>query len=396
MIDRLSRLAAVACLGLLAAACGGGDEATPPPQPPPPPTPVAATADTTPAPVATAAPAPKPSLAELEATAGKTILDAMNARDAAKYASVYSDDVQYNVAGMPPTNGKADLVKGTQMFFDQFKDLKFWITRTWTSNDMVVTEWGWTGTDTGGMMGKPATNKAAGSLGVTIAWFTPDGQIKKENRYSDFGTIAAQLGMAGKMKAKPVPTAASSIEAHVAKGTPDEAKLNDWAKTQYAAMDAKKEADWLATMDDNADFWDSAAPTEKPMKGKAEAKKFFGMWTKAFPDAATTIVTSTPVEDFVIVETEMKGTQKGALGPIAASKKPVDLHAVDIYQVKDGKMIHGWGYSNGMELMMQIGAIKGPGDPSRTNGAKPDDKAKPTEKGTKPADAKGTTGKPKP
>ncbi|MEO8797656.1 MAG: ester cyclase [Polyangiaceae bacterium] len=382
MINRFSRLAALAALSILAVACGGGDEVAPPPQPPPPPAPVAA-ADTTPAPTAQA-PAPKPSLAELEATANKAILDAMNARDAAKYTAVYTDDVQYNVAGMPSTTGKADLTKGTQAFFDQFKDLKFWITRTWTKNDMVVSEWGWSGTDTGGMMGMKPTEKPAGSLGVTVAWFTPDGLIKKEDRYSDFGTVAAQLGMA-KMKAKPVPTPTSSIEAHVAKGTPDEAKLNDWAKGMFTAMDSKKETDWLATMDDNADFWDSAATKAAPMKGKADAKKFFGMWTKAFPDAQTTILTSTPVEDFVIVETETKGTQKGALGPIAASKKPVDLHAVAIYQVKDGKMVHGWTYSNGMELMTQIGAIKAPGAAKEAG-------AKPADKGTKPA--AGAKGKP--
>jgi steroid delta-isomerase-like uncharacterized protein len=357
----IGRFGAAAMLGMLAAACGGGDAATPPPAPPP--APVAAV-DTTPAPTASAAPTPaKPTLAELEATAQKTIVDAMNAHDSAKYASVFTDDVSDNLMGMPGTSTKADAQKNVQMFFDQYKDLKFWITRTWTKNDMVATEWGWSGTDTGGMMGHPATEKQAGSMGLTISWFTPDGLIKKEDRYIDFGTIAAQLGLS-KMKAPAIPTAPTSIEAHVAKGTPAEDQASAFATTMYAAMDNKKEADFLATMDDNADFVDNAGPMAGVPTKKADAKKFLAMWSKAFPDAKTTITNSFGVEDFVIVESNMNGTQKGALGPMKASNKPVSLHSAEIYQIANGKMIHGWSYSNGGELMMQIGMMKHDGKPA--------------------------------
>ncbi|MEO7112771.1 MAG: ester cyclase [Polyangiaceae bacterium] len=356
MMNVFGRLGAVACLGMLAAACGGGDAAAPPPAPPP--APVAAV-DTTPAPTASAAPTPaKPTLAELQATAIKTIADAMNAHDSAKYASVFTDDVSDNMMGMPSTSTKADAQKNIQMAFDQYKDMKFWVTRTFTKNDMVATEFGWSGTDTGGFMGKPATEKQAGTMGLTVAWFTPDGLIKKEDRYMDFGTVAAQLGMS-KMKARAVPTASTSpIEAHVAKGTPAEDAANGFATTMYTAMDSKKEADFLATIDDNGDFVDNAGPMAGVVTKKADAKKFFAMWTKAFPDAKTTITNSFGVEDFVIVESTMNGTQKGALGPMKASNKPVSLHSAEIYQIANGKMIHGWSYSNGGELMMQIGMMK--------------------------------------
>ena len=390
------RLGALMAIGVLAAACGGGDEAAKPVQQPAPPPPVAA--DTTPAPTATvAAPTPaKPTMAELQATALKSIVDAMNAHDSAKFVSAYTDDVQSNVFGMPPVASKADLQKNIQMFFDEYKDLKFWVTRTWTKGDMVATEWGWSGTDTGGFMGAKPTEKPAGSMGLTVAWFTPDGLIKKEDRYVDFGTMLTQLGIV-KGKAKPVPTAASSVEAHVAKGTPDEDKNLAWATAIYSSMDNKKEADFLGALDDNSDFTDASSPMPAPMKGKAEAKKFFGMWTKAFPDQKNTITNSFAVEDFVIVEDNMTGTQKGPIGPIAASKKPVNVHSVDIYQLANGKMVHGWSYSNSGELMMQIGVMKPPGqapaaaDAKGAKDAKGGD-AKATDKG---AAGKGTTPAPK-
>jgi steroid delta-isomerase-like uncharacterized protein len=360
MKNGIGRLGAVSMLGILAAACGGGDAATPPPAAPQP-APVAAV-DTTPAPTATAAPTPaKPTLAELEATALKTITDAMNAHDSAKFVAAYTDDVSSNVAGFPATSTKADLQKNVQMIFDQYKDMKFWISRTWTKNDMVATEWGWSGTDTGGFMGHPATEKQAGNVGLTVAWFTPDGLIKKEDRYSDFGTVMAQLGLS-KMKARAIPTAPASIEAHVAKGTPAEDQATPWATTMYTAMDSKKEADFLATIDDNGDFVDNAGPMAGVVTKKPDAKKFLAMWSKAFPDAKTTITNAFGVEDFVIVESNMNGTHKGALGPMKASNKPVSLHSVEVYQIANGKMVHGWSYSNGGELMMQIGAMKMGGD----------------------------------
>ena len=359
MKNVFGRLGAVVVLGILSNACGG-DDAKPPVTPVAPP-PVAAV-DTTPPPAATVAATPaKPTLPELEATALKSIVDAMNAHDSAKFAAAYTDDVNSNVAGMPAVNSKADLQKNVQMFYDTFKDMKFWVARTWTKNDMVATEWGWSGTDTGGFMGAKPTEKSAGGMGFTVAWFTPDGLIKKEDRYTDFGTTMAQLGM-GKMKPPAIPTAAASVQAHVAKGTPDEDKANGYTTAMYASLDAKKQDDFLATIDDAGDFVDYAGPMATTVQKKADAKKFFGMWTKAFPDAKTTINNSFGVEDFVITESTMNGTQKGAMGAIPASKKPVTLHSVEIYQLANGKMIHGWSYSNGAELMMQIGAMKMPGD----------------------------------
>lgn len=362
MNNVFGRLGAVVVLGILASACGGGDEAAKPPVTPTPPPPVASV-DTTPAPAMTAAAPAKPTLAELQATALKTILDGENAHDTAKIGAAYTDDATVTVAGVPPTTNKADMAAMLQHHFDTFKNATFWATRTFTKNDMVAVEWGWAGVDTGGMMGKPATEKTAGSMGLSLYWFTPEGLVKKEDRYLDFGTTMAQLSTAKHLP--PVPALSISggaVQAHVAKGTPDEDKAVTVATAMYAALDAKKQDDFLATIDDAGDFVDNAGPMAGQTTKKADAKKFFGMWTKAFPDQKNTITNSYGIEDYVVVESSMTGTQKGAIGPIAASKKPVTLHSAEIYQIANGKMIHGWSYSNGAELMMQTGAMKMPSD----------------------------------
>ena len=85
---------------------------------------------------------------------------------------------------------------------------------------------------------------------------------------------------------------------------------------------------------------------------------------KAFPDQKWTTVNSWGIDGFAIVEHTMTGTQKGRLGPLPASNKQVkDWHWLDIMQpTADGKLQHGWGYANLVEVLQQTGALKSPGD----------------------------------
>jgi steroid delta-isomerase-like uncharacterized protein len=341
------------------AACGG-DEAAKPPVTPVPPTPVATV--TAPMPTMTAAVTPpaKPTQAELLAAAAKGVVEAMNAHDAKKYAALYTEDATVTVPGMPEQHGRADIEKNVQGFFDGFKDLKFWIVSTWQKGDMAFVEWGWSGTNTGEFMGMKATEKQAGALGLSAIWFTADGQMKKDDRYSDAATLMTQLGHV-KGKARPVPTAPASPvpDMHVAKGTPDEDKNVETVKAFYGSFESKKEADFLAPMADDIEYADMTMPEN--MKGKDAGKKFFAMFTKALPDLKVTVSNAAGVEDMVIVENAFAGTHKGQLGPFAATKKPVNMHSIDLFQLKDGKIVKGWTFANNAEFLTQIGVMKAPG-----------------------------------
>jgi steroid delta-isomerase-like uncharacterized protein len=93
------------------------------------------------------------------------------------------------------------------------------------------------------------------------------------------------------------------------------------------------------------------------MKGKNDAKKFFEMMTKAFPDVKVEVQKVWAFGDFVVAENVMTGTQKGDFMGIKATKKPINLHGVDVIQLKDGKAVHGWSYANGMEMASQLGLM---------------------------------------
>lgn len=337
---------------LLSAACGG-DEAAPPPAAPPPPPPVAVAPPPAPTTtVATPPPAPKPTMAEMQAAAAKTVSEALNAHDAKKYAGMFAEDGVYMMAGIGEMKGRGEVEKQIQQWFDGFKDMKFAFTRAWMKGDMAAYEWAWSGTHTGEFMGMKPTEKQAGVTGVTLVWFNPDGTMKRANQYSDSTTMLTQLGIV-KGKARPVPTMAANMDSWAAKGTPEEDKNVDVFKAMMGAMEAKKEADFLATATDDVEWNDMTTP--EAHKGKADAKKAFAMLTKAFPDMKSTATTTMGVGDMALVEYTLTGTMKGPMGPIPAKNKPVTMHGLQILQIKDGKVAKGWDYSNSMEMLAQIG-----------------------------------------
>jgi steroid delta-isomerase-like uncharacterized protein len=363
-----------ALVAVLISACGGESEAIPPPQtPPPPPPPVAAPPPEPPAPPPEP---PKPSLLELEKQSAKSGFAALNAHEAAKFAEGFAPDGISITYGVGENKGREAIASDVQKYFDAFPDLKIASSNVYAKGEIVVIEWVMNGTHKGEFMGVKPTGKAVGVRGATVTWMTPDGLIKQEHRYMDGSTLMAQLGQL-KNPARPVaPLPSGDATWRVAKGTPDEDKQSDVVKGMYGAFDKKSEADFLGSMADNATWSDMAMP--KDVTGKAEAKKSYQSFAKAFPDGKLSVDTIFSVDEFTVAESTMNGTHNGPLGPLKATKKPVSLHGLDIMTVKDGKIQAGTGYSNSVELLAQTGLLPKP-KAAKTD-AKPADKAEKTDK----------------
>jgi hypothetical protein len=205
-------------------------------------------------------------------------------------------------------------------------------------------------------MDMKATNKPVGQMRVHVYWFNDDGLVKEIHEYADDAGLMAQ--MKGDKKAPPVvalPT--NPPEMHLAKGGPDEDKLADWAKKGDDAFNTGVKGA-LGTFSDEADYWlNIGGPA---MKGKKEMTKGLEGWFKTFPDQKWTPTNAWGIDGFAIIEHTVTGTQKGSMGPLPASGKQVQSwHFVDIMQpTADGKLQHGWGYANMMEMLQQTGALK--------------------------------------
>ncbi len=360
-------------LAVLISACGGEGDAVPPPQTPPAPAPVAAPP---PAPGA-AAPAtpeaPTPPLIELQKQTAQTSLAAFNSHDAKKFSETFAPDGVIIAYGVAELKGREAIAADMQKFFEAFPDLKMAVSKNYVKGEVVVSEWVVNGTHKGEFMGQKATNKPVGLRGVSVLWVGPDGLVKQDHRYYDGATLMTQLGQM-KAPARAVPPMPSGEpEWHVAKGSPDEDKQVELAKSLYGSFEKKAEADFLGSMDDKVVWSDLSAP--KDMTGKGEAKKFFQMFTKALPDVKQTLDPIFAVDEYVVTEATVTGTHNGQLGPLKPTKKPVTMHGVDIMVVKDGKIQRGISYMNNLEILGQEGLLPKPKTPKPDAKAEGDKKA---------------------
>jgi steroid delta-isomerase-like uncharacterized protein len=212
----------------------------------------------------------------------------------------------------------------------------------------MILEWVLNGTDTGKLFSGKGKSQPIGHVGLSVLFFDKDGLVKEEHRYGDLGTVAEQT--AG--KATPIPALPAAPEL-VAPGASDDANA-DTAKGIYAALSAKNEADFTGKLADDVTY-DGHLGT---VKGKAEAKKFFAVFTKAFPDAAFDVGGAWGVGDYAIVEYTLKATHKGPVMGMPATNRKLSVHAVDVFKLKDGKVASAQTYSNGLELLTQLGAYK--------------------------------------
>ena len=339
-------LAVVSLLSLSVAACG---EEPPPvvPQPPvvaPPPPPTVE-------PVVEAPP-PKPSLAEMQKIGLVTALKGLNGHDPKMFASVYADDAVISVAGLNEVSGREAIVQNMTEWFEVFGNAKLGFSRVWVKGDTMVLEWVINGTHHGQLFGVKGTEQPIGHYGLSVVKFNADGKVAREERYGELGTVMTQVGAAGaKAKARPIPEVPAMPETILAKG--DEDKNVEVAKAALTALENKKEADFTAVLTD--DIEQDGVFHLETSKGKDGAKKFFKSFTTAFPDAKFEVTKALAIGDYAIVETTLKGTHKGALGTIQPTKKPIAVHLVDIFKMKDGKIARAWTYQNSLEMQQQLG-----------------------------------------
>ena len=114
------------------------------------------------------------------------------------------------------------------------------------------------------------------------------------------------------------------------------------AKKQVAALNARNVDEYLGRVDESCRE---------------------GMWRSlevlfaALPDVRLEIEQIRAGEDFVVVHSIITGTHKGTFAGIAATNKPVNFHACNFVELRNGKAIRMRGYADQATLFQQLGVV---------------------------------------
>jgi ketosteroid isomerase-like protein len=304
---------------------------------------------------------------------------AFNAHDAKKVADTYSADA---VASSPAPDGwkdqkKDDIEKMHAKLFEEVDGIATGVARVFQKGDTAIVEWVATGTS-------KKTGKKAGFRAASVMWFDDAGLIKKEHVYLDGATIAIQSGMApGKARdLAALPT--GDAQWIVAKGDPSEDTALDFVKNGWPVQLVKKDRKgYEGSFTPDYVHEEIASPYD--YKGHDAAMKEFDMLVKALPDMSITVDNGWGVGSFGIVEFTVKGTQRGPLGPLKATNKPMTIHGLDVDEIKDGKLAKATSYSNAVEFLVQLGVMPDPAKMGEKKDAPPAGTGKPAATAKPPA-----------
>jgi len=334
----------------------------------------------TPAPAASAAPVASASAAPSAATSTtaappkapegpknhearmKALAEAYGSHDAKKVSALYTEDAVVKFPNREDVKGRAAIEKDAAKDWGFSKDAKIAVGRIWAKDKhTAVVEWVWSGKNTGEdkEMGiDKATDKPMGFAGATWVEVSDNGFIKEEHRYFDSLTGLGQIKPDPKTPVRPVvtePAFGTKVYELKPDAKPDEAKNLDFENKWATALSAGKLEELIKLADKDPVMQDYTEHEE--VKGEKPFKAYLEKYLHAFPDMKATMTQSFSVGEFAIVEYEYKGTHKGALGPIKATNKTVDIHQVEVDEIKDGKFVRGWAWGDSAEMLKQLGLL---------------------------------------
>jgi uncharacterized protein (TIGR02246 family) len=273
------------------------------------------------------------------------MMDAVNAGDAGRYARLHAQDAVIAIHGSGRLEGRGAIEQHEVELLRQFPGARLAFYDAWLEGPRAVVHYAVNGKTPGG--------QAMGHEGLLFYRFEPSGLIREERRYLDSLTPMAQLGLLGALPARPLPTLPARMKAHVAEGSPAEAENAARARAAFAALDSGNETAFLSSLAEDAVLDDLMLP--RPFVGKQEVKAWLEEWTAAIGGASTEIASVLGAGEFVLVETVLRGTLKGPLGPVSAADRGFAVHRAAMVRVRDGRLSRLSFFTNGKELAEAVG-----------------------------------------
>lgn len=83
-----------------------------------------------------------------------------------------------------------------------------------------------------------------------------------------------------------------------------------------------------------------------------------GAFLSGFPDLETTIEDVIAEGDRVVVRATLRGTHSGEFGGIPPTGRRIEVADVDIFRVRDGKIVEMWAGPDRLAMMQQLGLLE--------------------------------------
>ena len=272
---------------------------------------------------------------------------AVNAGDARAYAALYAPDAVITIHGGDVLHGRSAIEEYEAGLMREFPGARLGFRAIWQKGPVTVVHYAVSGRTTGG--------QAMGHEGLLFYRFLPSGLIAEERRYLDSLTPMAQLGALGTVATRPLPAVPSETKtygARVANGRRERARMEQ-TRAILAALDAKDSAAFLASLTPDAVVDEMIEA--RPFAGRQDVTAWLEKWTRAVSGAKTEIATLVAVDDFVLVETVLRGVLDGALGPVTASARPFTVHRALVVRFEGERIGHIRAFMNGKELAQSVG-----------------------------------------
>jgi predicted ester cyclase len=371
----LGSFTALSLLGLAICACGQQEPAATP-LPAPPPATVATAPATPPVEAKKEEPKPVPLTPEQKVKGYQDGWAAFNAKDFAKFQSIWADNATSTLLDMgPPKVGPAAIADDAKAFATAFPDVTGELELTLVNGNNAVGVLLLRGTQKGiyeTPMGPVSpTNKKVGFLAAHGIELNDAGKAQSQWFAYDGGTVAGQLGLMPMPHRKVIETGWTDKPVVIATGS-------DTEKANLAAFNKALEgfnkhdaASALGSAADDLVFSELSAPADRT--GKKEAQKGMEDMFKAFPDVKLDVKSAWGAGDYVVAIGSWSGTNTGDM-PAAHLKKTgkaVTVQFVEIDKFAAGKTKNIWIFSNGAAVAAQLGMMPKPAETKAAKEAKP-------------------------
>lgn len=102
-------------------------------------------------------------------------------------------------------------------------------------------------------------------------------------------------------------------------------------------------------------------PSELILHGPEGLKQFLLLFSTAFPDSHGDIHIVCATEEQAVIEVILRGTHTGVLhtpaGDIPPSGRTIELHACEVFQIRNRKITRHTTYYDALSLMQQLGVM---------------------------------------